>query len=197
MQSIAVAPQGDLILGLCGGTHGAADVLTGGGDTLCAWNIQTGREVWHTEFACRGVMFSPDGKTFTARASGKKELCIFDTASGKVQSRIDLDCQWISCMAFSRDGRRIYTHDSTTLCGFDVASGKRLFPADTVSGRLVCGNFEHLAASADGRKLYSGTLTSPVVVWDVPGGKVQTVWDAGVGVKSLDLRPGWTPPGCR
>ena len=176
VQGFAVAPRGGLILGF-------------GTSTLRAWDIQTGAEVWRARFGGVSWAFSPDGKAFAAQACDRKGLYIFDTASGKEKSQIDQEGDWFSSMTFSRDGRRIFAGQSTTLCGYDVAGGKRLFPADNISGQLAHGEFRHLAASPDARKLYSGTASSPVVVWDVPRGVVQAVWDAAGGVESLDLAP--------
>jgi len=158
------------------------------------YGVTTGQEVRRLrgqETEANAVVFSPDGKTVVAvgnnsQAGSTREVCAWDTASGKPLWQVKRERTWLQTAAFAPDGRVVAVLESGgTVALLNAASGQEL--------RRLVGNGNpgalRLAFAPDGHTLAVGgyhedTRTASVVVWEVVSGTVRQGFSGHEGMLS-------------
>jgi WD40 repeat protein len=123
------------------------------------WDMATGKEGPPMEVAVvRAIAMSSDGRLVAV--SDDADTHLFERATGKRLGLLPALPR-----AFSPDGKRFAAFRGALLVVYDVATGKRVFPADKpllLSGGRSC-------LSADGKRLATLEAASRLVIWDLPG----------------------------
>jgi WD40 repeat protein len=132
-----------------------------GKESVCAWDVRTGKLRYEIKGAHGRLAVSPDGHYL---ACGDEEaIQLFEAASGKVVRHFAAHAGPVRALAFSPDGGIFAAAGNYSISLWNVATGQRLHG-------LV--GHEHPAASLafapDGASLASGDLQGgTVLVWDL------------------------------
>jgi WD40 repeat protein len=113
------------------------------------------------------VEVSPDGKQALSQSRGL--VCLWQVADAKELWRQQRGSWEITCIGFSRDGRRVLVGDSEgliLLC--DAADGKEIKTLRQERGRK---GVSAAALAPDGRRLLAGYRDNTLRLWDVEGGR--------------------------
>ncbi len=135
----------------------------------------------------RTIAFSPDGKVlaFGGGSLGRRgvnedePVCLAEVSSGKVLAKLDGHKYGVLALAFSPDGRRLYSAgaEHKVRC-WDVDKRKELYVIET-----MCSNF---ALSPKGDLLATCYHGRPLTLWDADTGKrLREI--SGAGVDSEDV----------
>jgi WD40 repeat protein len=166
---------------------GDAVAVAGPGDTVCLYDVRTGKEILRVGGlggAVSAVALSPDGKTLACAAAGPAAH-LWDVASGKLLHTLGRDHQHPAfAVAFSPDGKTLAwgSWDQITLS--DVATGAQRGSLRAVKMEAVNG----LAFTPDGRTLLSASQDGKLRLWDVSGRTERLRLDARMApVEALTL----------
>jgi WD40 repeat protein len=139
------------------------------GPLVRVWELATGKELleaWEGGHA-NAVAFSPDGKLLAAGGENDGTVEVYDWASKKLLVRFRADAHVIFCLAFSADGKKLYTGGNDP----DV----KVWDADTgkAAGRLEghTDQVADLALSKDGTVLATAGQDRRVLIWHLDAKK--------------------------
>ena len=145
------------------------------GDELWVWDVATRTRtgVWSAGAggSLNAVAVSPDGALVAAATTGGF-TAVYDAATGREVGRLTGHTRLVSCVAFSRDGRRVATssHDNAARV-WDVAAvlAGRPDPAAVLRGHTR--GVVAVAFGPDGTRLATGSEDGTVKVWDARTGQ--------------------------
>jgi WD40 repeat protein len=126
--------------------------------------IRLGTTRWRPNREVYSLAVSPDGKTLAAGANW--EISLWDLATGKKLRRFHERCCYNWSVAFAPDGKTLFS------AGQDNALHR--WNPTTGGDNPIAGHtrvIRHLALSADGKVLASGSAGGTIRVWDVANGK--------------------------
>lgn len=101
-----------------------------------------------------------------------------DSSTGQVRNQVRIENAPLSEFVLSRDGKTCYVIDSAgKASSWDLSTGER-------SGEFDDGEFHahSLSVNADSTLLLVKTVAGPVLLWDVPGHRIERRFDPPVGV---------------
>jgi WD40 repeat protein len=109
---------------------------------------------------------------------------VWDLEAGKETLSLRGHTHWVTGLALSADGKRLYSASSdTTIKVWDLDAGK-----ETLTLRGHTDGVSSLALSADGKQLYSASHDKTIKVWDLDSGKEILILRGHTGeVSSLAL----------
>ncbi|HAU36827.1 MAG TPA: hypothetical protein DCX07_03810 [Phycisphaerales bacterium] len=173
IRSLVAAPDGKTFL-VCCGKRGP-------------WMVDaaTGRELWRMkepDGAYCGA-FSPDGRRVAVLGSGE-ELVLANAADGAVLWKVKLPARNAWGVAFAGDGSEIFCGCGHLLCRFDVADGKRLYPAP---GKPWQNHAVVAVASTPDGKMVLAADRDGVRAWDVARGELLHTWLDERDVEAISL----------
>jgi WD40 repeat protein len=137
------------------------------------WDVASGKTVAKLPLPPNGgreLAFTADGKSL-AVVCNDRTVRLFDIEAAKEVAKVDLGGGiGLTTFALSRDGKSLYASGGeAVLHGYDVATGKELFPVTGHPGGVAA-----LAWSPDGKALAtSGSGDHSIILWDVATGKVR------------------------
>jgi WD40 repeat protein len=132
-----------------------------GKDSVCAWDVQTGKLRYEIKGSRGHLAFSPDGHYL---ACGNEEaIQLFEAGSGEAVRQFERHAGSIRALAFSPDGRIVAGAEAYSISLWDVATGKHLH---------AFAGHEHpavsLAFAPNGASLASGAgEDGAVLLWDL------------------------------
>jgi WD40 repeat protein len=171
-------------------------IATGGSDgTLRLWDVATGRERYRWDVATNAdqdpnvmpgsvyiIVFSPDRKTMATACGGRfpwePQVQVWDVASGKELFHGEAPDRWVSCLAFSPDGKALAcgdqdARDHRSVCDVrvcDVSTGRQRW-------RLSAPQSVYwLAYAPDGKSLAVGRFDWTVRLLDPASGRERRRW---------------------
>jgi WD40 repeat protein len=156
--------------------------------TVKVWDAQTGQEALslkgHTQFF-QGVAFSPDGRRLACVTGGvyytrgqpgarnnvwllqPGEVRLWDAQTGQEVLCLKGHSSWITCVAFSPDGRRLASASTDrTVKVWDAQTGQELLSLKGHTDTVLC-----LAYNRDSRRLATASVDNTVKVWDAQAGQ--------------------------
>ena len=139
------------------------------GPLVRVWELATGNSVftaWEGGHA-NAVAFSPDGKFLAAGGENSGTVEVYDWAAKKQVVQFQADAHVVFCLAFSADGKTLYTGGNDPAVKlWDAATGK-------AAGKLE-GNTDQvadLALSKDGTVLATACRDKQVRIWHLDARK--------------------------
>ncbi len=133
------------------------------------WDIATSKELRQFAIGDEGdtqaVAFSSDGCR-VAWAEREQVIRVYDLTTGKEIRRITGLTNFISCLAFSHDGRTLAAGGDydPTIYLWEVATGQLRHKLVGHQGRIFS-----LVFSADSKRLASGSADTTALLWDLTG----------------------------
>ena len=140
------------------------------------WDPETGEEVqppassgddWafgpfnrYAEFS----LTSPDGRRIAKfdRENGPNDIRVIDAVSARVVFTLAGHTGWVTCAAFSPNGRRIATTSvDRTVKLWDAETGQEVLTLRDHTAGVLCATF-----SANGYRLVSGSIDHTARIWD-------------------------------
>jgi WD40 repeat protein len=164
LDAIALSPDGKLIVVWIDRSDpklaDPADRMT---SAVLVFEKASGELVWTADAVaagCRGLSFSPNGRTVACISGTGDTVVLFETTTGKERSRFKLPA---ATLAFSADSSflAVGTRDGTVKL-IDLANGKEIASFMGHAGK-VCSLF----FGADVELLLSGGADGTVLVWDI------------------------------
>jgi WD40 repeat protein len=134
------------------------------------WETTTGEEVRHFPVKCLiysrwGIVLRPDGKQLACtdldHTNNQYLVRVYDLASGRQVMTLPGPASWISCLAYSPDGKRLATgcaDENVKL--LDTTTGQEVLTLTAHCDRVI-----GVAFSADGRRLAASGYNT-VTIWD-------------------------------
>lgn len=152
VESVAISPNGTLI-------------VTAGLDGASLWDAASGtriRAIGNPD-AVRAVSFSPDGRWLAI--SAERMIHLWDVSTGKLVRSFHGHTQWVACVAFSPDSRRLVSGggDATARL-WDVQTGQEILSLPGVASIV-----DRVAFSPDGVKI--AAVDFDINVWDTTAGR--------------------------
>jgi WD40 repeat protein len=139
-------------------------LVTSARESLCLWDVVTGKLVREIPKLSGRVAISADAKVLACADSRGVSLCSFP--DGAEVRRIEELRGFIHALALSADGKRLACGQDQVVTLWNVATGKQEPPPSSHQAPICA-----LAFSADGRTLASGSDGDGLAcVWDVPTG---------------------------
>jgi eukaryotic-like serine/threonine-protein kinase len=160
-------------------------MAVGGGEGVSFLDVETGREELRLPTAQSLVtvcQFSPDGRRAVTLGLDGTGV-VWDVASRAPAASFRGDPRGLTHLAWSRDGRRIFTEGATpSIEAWDAATGRRLFRLD----RLPAQPTRRLhAASPDGRHLLVAGEDNSLMLLDAESGRQVARFAAHTATVSL------------
>jgi hypothetical protein len=113
------------------------------------------------------VAFSPDGKQIASAGSWDDTIRLWDAAGGREPRVFSGHSEWVTSVAFSRDGERIASGAwDNTIRLWDAAGGREPRVFSGHSGRV-----RSVAFSPGGKRIASGSGDGTIRLWDAASGK--------------------------
>jgi WD40 repeat protein len=162
--------------------------------TVQVWDWRSGKQVLtytsHEEpLAPNGLVISADGQRFTS-VSVDGVVKVWEAATGKTVSTFHADVAWVSCAAFSYNGRWFALGgEDGTVKVYQTDPWKEV---GTLEAHLSL--VRYLALSPDGRRLASSGEDRTLKVWDVTTGHEALLLDIHPNKKTTSLA--FSPDGC-
>lgn len=151
--SLAFSPDGKIIAGA------SADHY------ITLWEVSSGKRLGQLEGhrgSINSLAFSPNGRTL---ASGSyKEVKLWDLETHKELRTLPGHFNNVNTIVFSPDGRMLASDSFSELYVWDTASGAKLQTIRANNNRIC-------TFSADGKTVFSGTITNEIKEWEVSTGK--------------------------
>jgi WD40 repeat protein len=146
--------------------------LVSGDSRLRGWDPATGKSLWARDYgrAIQSLAFSPDGRSLAIGAGLHKEVLVVGFPSREVSRRIHVPGPKddLGNLSFSPDGRVLGWSGGwdSTVTLWDLARGRPLFPEPRHRGTVTA-----LAASRDGRVLFTGGADGAIHAWQTRTGR--------------------------
>ncbi len=128
--------------------------------------------------AMNGLTFSPDGKTLATFGGGPPTFDLWDVAGGKLLNPAPGHRQYVTSLAFSADGRQVFSTAGITdfpVQVWDARTGERLYELGdhlhTASRLTLSPDGRLLAASGYGDSFKNGYIYEAIGLWDVASRK--------------------------
>jgi WD40 repeat protein/serine/threonine protein kinase len=160
-------------------TDGRSLVSAGTDGTVRVWDFWSGKELGTlhgppSDTRLRAA-YSPDGRRLAVVNGSRQDVRVWDVATAKGMGTFRGPGEWVLCVAFSPDGRRVAS------AGFDFIVRVWDAPAGEEVRALKGHNWPiwEVAFSPDGRHLASCSADSTVRVWD---------WTSGQELRVLEPR---------
>lgn len=158
--SVAFSPDGKRLASAAGEFNRPGGVKV--------WDAQTGQQTLTLPTGpVYGVVFSPDSKRLACANGPGQGVTVWDMQTGKQTLALNGHVYWVTCLDFSRDGKRLASgSQDRTIKIWDAATGLERFAlkghTNYVSG---------VAFSPNGQRLASASLDHTVRIWDTQTGQ--------------------------
>ncbi|MEX2187870.1 MAG: WD40 repeat domain-containing protein [Pirellulales bacterium] len=172
----AFAPQG-VRFATCSDDH-----------SVRVWDAESGNEVWHVALpdTVYVIAWSPDGNRIAATCKDKR-IYVLDAKDGKQTLSIAVELGYHWPVAFSADGKSLYSGGSGLVWRWDAQSGKQLFPIP--DEKPLIGAVASLAIGPDGETAYLCGQDAQIHVWNVAERRRTALWPMEKPIESLDVSP--------
>jgi WD40 repeat protein len=157
-----------------------------GEDSVCVWNLETGKKVVCHTGPVTALAFSPDGQQL-ATAGLDKIIKVWETTGGQLLFNLPGHADEILSLSFSADGKRLASGCKGWIVKvWDLENQEALLSLDQGHENWVSG----VAFSRDGRWLASASTDKTIKIWDARNGKeVRTLRGHNVAVVAVVFSP--------
>ncbi|HYG76376.1 MAG TPA: PQQ-binding-like beta-propeller repeat protein [Planctomycetota bacterium] len=167
---------------------GKRAISCGSDKTVKAWDLSDGKEVWNYDAGndVNVVALSPDGKSIAATA--ETTMRVLNVEDGKERLKISVNADYNWPVAFSFDGKEVFSGGDNLIYKWNAQTGARLFPAPDDSNHR--GGVRCLALLKDG-KLLSAGQDGKLHVWSRAGTDAEHLenWMADKSIYALAVSP--------